>query len=223
MLTQASPRENLTDRAQAKRLVLFDFDGTITTSDTLAGIVMYYHGKWKYRRGLVALSPVLALYAVKAIPNYSAKQKLISWFFKGEDALAFDRRCREFALKIIPSIVRPAALEALRRHRDSGATVAVVTASAENWVKPWCDMHGVLCLGTRLEVSDGRLTGRFLGRNCHGSEKVCRIKEHFRLEDFGDIVAYGDSRGDHEMLDLAHEKHYRPFRDDPALLRRGLE
>ncbi|HEU5146872.1 MAG TPA: haloacid dehalogenase-like hydrolase, partial [Chryseosolibacter sp.] len=57
------------------------------------------------------------------------------------------------------------------------------------------------------------LTGKILGRNCYGDEKVCRIKEEFDLPSFERIIAYGDSSGDREMLQLANESHYKPWRN----------
>jgi len=87
--------------------------------------------------------------------------------------------------------------------------VAVVSASPENWVKPWCDAHGVHCISTRLAVNNGTISGKIQGKNCYGPEKVTRINEAFNLADFSDIVAYGDSKGDREMLRLAYESHFR--------------
>jgi HAD superfamily phosphoserine phosphatase-like hydrolase len=86
--------------------------------------------------------------------------------------------------------------------------VAVVSASPENWVKPWCDARNIQCLATRLEVIDQKISGNIHGENCYGEEKVRRIKEAFRLEAYQRIIAYGDSRGDKEMLELADEKHF---------------
>jgi HAD superfamily phosphoserine phosphatase-like hydrolase len=89
-----------------------------------------------------------------------------------------------------------------------------VSASAENWVKPWCDKYGIRCLSTKLEVNGGIITGKIRGRNCYGDEKACRIKETFDLSKFDLIIAYGDSSGDKEMLALAHERNYKPFRSN---------
>jgi phosphatidylglycerophosphatase C len=195
-----------------KRLILFDFDGTITDRDTLAEIMIHYHGAFRYRLGLIALSPFLAMYVLKLMPNHKAKQRFISWFFKGEDIKNFNKQCAEFASRVIPKLVRPAAMEMINHYKSTGATIAVVTASAENWVKPWCDKHGLVCLATKLEVKKNKLTGRFEGKNCHGPEKVCRIRERFSIEQFDEVIAYGDTSGDKEMLALAHQQHYKPFR-----------
>ena len=67
-------------------------------------------------------------------------------------------------------------------------------------------------LGTQVEVSDGRLTGRFLSRNCYGQEKVNRILACYPDRESYHLIAYGDSRGDEQLLAFADEAHFKPFR-----------
>ncbi|MEX2231578.1 MAG: hypothetical protein WD824_05425, partial [Cyclobacteriaceae bacterium] len=50
------------------KLVLFDFDGTITTKDTLIEFVHYCRGRKGYLMGMLMLAPIMALYAVKLLP-----------------------------------------------------------------------------------------------------------------------------------------------------------
>jgi len=200
--------------AGTSTLVLFDFDGTITTRDTLIEFVRFYRGKRKYWTGMLMLAPMLALFAFKIIPNWKAKQYFLAHYFEGESLANFRSRCLAFSTKVLPHLIRPGALGALKAYREANATIAVVSASAENWVKPWCDQQGILCLATKLEVKDGLITGKIAGRNCYGNEKVCRIREHFDLAKFKTIIAYGDSSGDKEMLELAHQRHYKPWRVD---------
>lgn len=197
-----------------RQLVLFDFDGTITTRDTLAEFMIHYHGKTKYYIGLGLLSPVLVLWAAKVLENWKAKQYFLSYYLKDKRADEFKAKCTSFVNDVLPSLIRPAALAEIEKHQKNGATVAVVSASAQDWVKPWCDKHDLLCLATKLEVRDNRITGKISGKNCHGAEKVCRIKETFTLSDYTEIIAYGDSSGDKEMLAIAHQKFYRPFREN---------
>jgi phosphatidylglycerophosphatase C len=196
-----------------KILVLFDFDGTITTKDTLAEFMIFYHGKLKYYAGLGALSPILASYIFKLMPNWKSKQYFLKWFLKNEDSSTFEKKCKEFSSLRLPQLIRPKALAEIKRYREEGATIAVVSASAENWVKPWCDENKLICLATKLEAINNKLTGNILGKNCHGAEKVCRIQDRFLLSGFDKVIAYGDSSGDIEMLALAHEQFYKPFRD----------
>lgn len=199
--------------AGTSKLVLFDFDGTITTKDTLIEFVRFYRGNREFLLGMLLLAPAMALFVLKALPNWKAKQALLRHFFKGERAQHFNAQCVTFSTKVLPSLIRPEAKTTIARYQKQGFAIAVVTASAENWVKPWCDQNGLICLATRLETDEGMITGKFKGRNCYGDEKVCRIKEQFNLADFREIIAYGDSRGDREMLALAHMRYYKPFRE----------
>jgi phosphoserine phosphatase len=68
-------------------------------------------------------------------------------------------------------------------------------------------------LGTKLEVRDGKLTGRFITPNCYGQEKVNRLKQVLNEpRQAYSIKAFGDSRGDKELLEYADQGHYKPFR-----------
>jgi phosphatidylglycerophosphatase C len=120
-----------------KRLVLFDFDGTITTKDTLLEFIRFYHGNTRFMAGFAATSPWLILMKLKLYKNYEAKQKVLKWFFAGQDEITFNEKCLEFSEKIIPSLIRPKAVAEIEKHRKENATIVVVSASAENWVRPW--------------------------------------------------------------------------------------
>jgi HAD superfamily hydrolase (TIGR01490 family) len=196
-----------------KKLVLFDFDGTITTKDTLIELLLYYRGVSRFLLGLFLLSPVLIPYFFSMLPNWKAKQYFLRWYLGGEKLEDFNARCKEFSLKIIPKLIRKDALETIQQLKREHATIIVISASAENWVKPWCDENNLICLATQLEVKDNMITGNFLGKNCYGEEKVNRVKEAFNLSDFDPIIAYGDSNGDREMFAISHQHYYKPFRN----------
>lgn len=195
-----------------KKLALFDFDGTITTKDTLVEFLLFYKGPLRFFWGMFVLSPVLALYVFKLIPNWKGKQICLRYFLGGEKLGDFTARCKEFSERLLPRLIRPQALETINAYKREGTQVAVVTASAENWVQPWCEKQGLICVGTQLEVENNMITGNLCGANCYGPEKVKRIQQQFTLTDFKEIVAYGDSSGDREMFTIAHQHHYKPFR-----------
>jgi HAD superfamily hydrolase (TIGR01490 family) len=194
-------------------LVLFDFDGTITKKDSLKEFLFFYHGRLKVILGFFILSPVLALFVLKILPNHLAKKILLMYFFEKESIGAFNTKCNDFAIQAIPKILRSDAIKQINQHLSNRETVVVVSASPQNWVKPWCDQMGLHCIATKLEVSENqKITGNYNGKNCYGQEKVERIKEKFNLSNFEMVIAYGDSRGDREMLELAHTKYYKLFR-----------
>lgn len=195
-----------------KKLVLFDFDGTITTKDTLLEFLIFYRGQLRFLWGMFLLSPVIASYLLKLIPNWKGKQTCLRYFLGGENLRDFTKKCYEFSEKVLPKLIRPGAVQAIQAYKNEGAQVAVVSASAENWVGPWCEKNGLICIATQLEVEDGKITGYLCGANCYGPEKVKRIEKQFLLSDYNEIVAYGDSSGDKEMFSIAHQYHYKPFR-----------
>ena len=90
--------------------------------------------------------------------------------------------------------------------------MCVVTASAENWVIPYFNKMGIKVLGTRLQIINNKITGKIVGENCRGLEKVARIKSAYDLSNFAIIAAYGDTSGDKEMLSIATKKYYRHFK-----------
>ena len=195
-----------------KTLAIFDFDGTITVHDTLLEFIRFYSGTFKFFIGFMLATPVIVLSKLKVVPNWRAKETVLTWFFKNESVDAFNTKGKYFWTTKTPPVIRPKALQEINQYLQSGARVIVVSASAENWVKPWCDAVGVECIATRLETVSGTLTGKIAGKNCYGPEKVQRIKETLDLREYQHIVVYGDSAGDREMLALGNEKYYKPFR-----------
>lgn len=188
-----------------KRLALFDFDGTITKRDTLLGFLKFVFGWTGLLRGLVTLSPLLISYALKKISNHHAKEKLLGYFFAGWSEQKFNEVCRDYSLHHIDSLVRPQARERLAYHKNNDDRIIVVSASLENWLKPWCEKNGLEVIGTQMLVRDGILTGQFATPNCYGEEKVNRVLEFLSEKNYATIFAYGDSQGDIAMLNFANE------------------
>ena len=192
-------------------IAFFDFDGTTTTKDSLVYFIQYAIGKPTYYLGLLKLSPILTSYTLKLIPNDIAKENLISYFFKGWESCYFQKIADKYSITQIDKIIRPEAIEQIAWHQTEGHKVVIVSASMESWLKKWCEKHNIDLIATRLEIRDGKLTGKFSTKNCYGMEKVNRIKERYELSEYDCIYAYGDSSGDKEMLSLAHKPYYKPF------------
>ncbi|MEI6544127.1 MAG: HAD family hydrolase, partial [Methylococcales bacterium] len=119
------------------KIAFFDFDGTITTKDSLPDFIKFAIGKPKYYLGLCLLSPILLAYVLKLLPNHSAKEKMISYYFKGWSEKNFQTVADEYAAHQIDKIVRPKALEKLHWHQEQGHKVVIVSASMKSWLKQW--------------------------------------------------------------------------------------
>ena len=201
------------------KIAFFDFDGTITTKDTLLEFIRYSKGAPRFYLGFLLASPWLIAYKINLISNQSAKEHILRFFFRHMPIDRFDHHCESFTRDVLPNLIRPKALNELTKLKSAGASVVIVSASPENWIRGWTTTIDAALLATRLETAPHkdpakphRLTGKIAGANCHGEEKVRRIKEAYTLEDYREVYTYGDTGGDRPMLKLGTASFYKPFR-----------
>jgi phosphatidylglycerophosphatase C len=190
-------------------LALFDFDGTITWTDTWTPFMQLAVRPARIAAGRVLLSPIVIGYKLGMISASRGRQAAARVGFQGEDAARVRRLGVEYARTTLPAQVRQPALDRIAWHRSRGDHVVIVSASLECYLSPWCAGHGLDCICTTLEERNGRLTGRCAGGDCAGAEKVRRIRGRLDLGRYDTIYAYGDTAEDREMLELAQRKFYR--------------
>jgi phosphatidylglycerophosphatase C len=185
-------------------IAVFDFDGTITHKDTLLVFIKFSKGICSLIFGIMLFSPLIVAMKLRLYPNWKVKQKLFSFFFKGESLEKFNDFGNKFNSEIY-KILRPKALETLKLHKKKGDRIIIVSASIENWIIPWAEKVGTdIVIGTKIETNkDGLLTGNFLSKNCYGQEKVNRLLEMFPNRNDYELIVYGDSRGDKELIELS--------------------
>ena len=195
-----------------KGIAFFDFDGTITTKDTLLEFIKFSKGKAAFFFGFLLHLPSLISMKLKLVPNQNVKEKVLRYFFNGTEATAFEEECRKFYQQSLPQLIRDGAVEEIQKLKKEGTIVVIVSASPENWILDWTKELGVELIASKLKVVNGKITGKIAGKNCYGPEKVRRIKEQYHLSDYETVYAYGDTSGDLPMLELAHNQYFKPFR-----------
>jgi phosphatidylglycerophosphatase C len=198
-----------------QKIAFFDFDGTITTKDTLLEFIKHSRGSFRFYLGFILNSPWLIAYKLKLISNQKAKERILQFFFRNTPVDLFEQQCERFSREILPQLIRPKALREITRLKESGAAVVIVSASPENWIREWSESVEASLLATRLQTSSTtppHITGKIFEANCYGEEKVRRIKEAYTLEEYNQIYTYGDTGGDLPMLKLGTTSFYKPFR-----------
>lgn len=194
-----------------QKVVAFDLDGTLTTKDTLTQFLIWRAGYAKAFFKAVLLLPYFLGFVLGLVSRGRLKQAALRRFIKGVPAETMEMESQRFAKQVMPGLLRPEGLAALRAHVKAGDQVFVVTASPEFVSWAWTFKENVELVATRLEIAAGRMTGRLDGVNCRGLEKIRRLSEHLGEPVVLD-VAYGDSAGDTEMLAAAKDAHFKPFR-----------
>lgn len=198
-----------------RKIYAFDFDGTLTTKDTLLEFIRFAKGSGQMFRGFLLFSPLLLLMKLHLYPNWKVKQQFFSYFFKGMNIDDFNALCTHFAEQN-KHLLRPAGIEKVRQAiEEEQATVLIISASIDNWVLPFFDEidKKIQVLGTQIEIKGGCLTGNFTTKNCYGQEKVNRLTALYPHREAYELIAFGDSRGDKELLEFADKGFYKPFRN----------
>jgi phosphatidylglycerophosphatase C len=194
----------------------FDFDGTLTRRDTFTVFLARGLGWPRFAWALLVCTPWLAAYALRLVPNHVAKARLMRATLAGRTQAEMEDWTSAWLARDFPGQLRPWAMERLAWHLEAGHHCVMVSASPDIYLRRVAAQLGfqtLLC--TEMEVQGGRLTGRMATPNCHGLQKVVRLKAWMKGR-FGAgspegllMYAYGDTSGDRPMLALAQHAWYR--------------
>jgi len=121
---------------------------------------------------------------------------------------------RRFLDEWIRPIILPRGLELIEKHRESGHTPVIITATNSFITEPITEIIGVEhLLATRPEMRDGRYTGRPDGTPCYREGKISHLDKW--LEDRGGTMEgswfYSDSHNDIALM----ERVSHPVAVDP--------
>lgn len=193
----------------------FDFDGTITSRDTLPLFLKHVLGRWRYRWLIFTKLPAIAMAYIGIVNRGKVKERLIGNALRHMPQSQLEHYAYTFRISH-QWILRPQALAEIDTALNKGHRVVVITASPEEWVSPFFADHRITVIGTKLATKNGQLTGMFSTPNCSGAEKIRRLEACIPRHSWARLIAYGDSRGDRNLLKAADEAHFRPFRSSQS-------
>jgi len=185
-------------------LAAFDFDGTLRPGDSLLPFLSAVAGRATAITAIAASAGRLVLRGHR--PDRDVIKGLsLARLLAGREAARFSAFAESFGRALIDDL-RPDVVARLRAHQQLGHVVVMVSASLTAYLAPVAAHLGCGLAATALVVGpDGRLTGQIDGVNCRGPEKVARLQALFPRRP-GEVWAYGDSRGDDEMLEWADHR-----------------
>jgi phosphatidylglycerophosphatase C len=189
----------------------FDFDGTLTTRDSLIPFLLHHAGLPGFVHGMTSSAGVLLAYGLRMLRNDMAKERLLARFFAGSQLAELEQSGKQFARTGLPKLLRPDSLRRMQWHQQQGHRVVIVSASLDIYLKPWAETAGVndvLCSSLARDDT-GTVSGRLAGGNCFGPEKLNRLVDFLGDRSAFTLYAYGDSRGDRELLNSADYAFYR--------------
>jgi HAD superfamily hydrolase (TIGR01490 family) len=185
---------------KSRYLALFDLDHTVfdTNSSHVLAIRAHKVGFLSTRdmiKGIwLVLRQKMGLGDVRKIIEVAYR------WMEGVPVEEFRRFGREIVEDTLLGFIRPEIREVLKQHKEKGADVVILSAALEMICEPIArhlEMDDIIC--SKLEIIDGKYTGRALGPPCIGEEKLNRVREYCREHGFSleDAYYYADS-----ILDL---------------------
>lgn len=191
--------------SQASIVAAFDFDGTLTYRDTMLSFLLFSTGYPALARAFVKQIPTLSRYSLGLVSRQHAKESVLSGLFKGESMDGLREKGKMFGLGPLNSHLKPKMMQRLRWHLNQGHCTVLVSASLDVYLEPWAKQTGFHhVITSQLEVGpNNEFTGCLKGLNCWGPEKTRRLEEVLGTPKNYFLYAYGDSRGDKELLQMA--------------------
>jgi phosphatidylglycerophosphatase C len=196
--------------SEPRGVAAFDFDGTLVAGDSLPRYLSLLLGRGRFTGVLGRAAPAM-FSGYRSGGRDAAKAALLARAVAGVVATRAAEVGALFGSRLVGDL-RPEMAERLAWHQAEGHRTVLVSASLALYLEPFGTLVGFDdVIATQLEVGPSDLlTGRILGENVRAAQKALLL-EQLLGSDPATVWAYGDSRGDREMLAMA---------DHPTLLRR---
>lgn len=207
-----------------RRVAAFDFDGTVSRRDTLVPFLVRVSGRRRFAATCVRLglsgapgrvgSLGLDSERVDVRDRDALKERLLAELFRGRWERDLRRAGELYARDLLSDQLRPEMLGRIDQHRAAGHGIVFVSASLVYYLDPLAEMLGVHdVLAVEPEVREGRLTGALARPNVRAEQKAVRLREWLGASADGpldgvELWAYGNSSGDHELLELADHRSW---------------
>jgi len=202
--------------AIGQRVAVFDVDGTLLLGDSLWLAVRRSCSPVRQLLALLACLPWLMGWSLRLVPTGKFKQQALAAFGICDAVNQAEAVGRvDWLLAELQAHLRPEAMQRLRWHQQRGDRVLLCSASPRLLLQPLADWLGVELICSELEQKQRQWRPQLASPNCKGPEKVRRIKEHLGPLEGITLEAYGDSKGDRELLQVSAIPHYRSFLREP--------
>ena len=190
-----------------KKLAIFDIDYTITRKETLMEFFKYLVSKdIKNIKFLPRALYSGLMYQIKVYDEKRVKECFLK-FIENIDEVELAKLTKKFYDERLTTILYKDALDMIKKLKNEGYMVILISASPEFYVKEFYAIKEVdLILGTKFAFKDGKFIRQMDGKNCKGEEKVRRLNEVLKEKnievDFKNSYMFSDSLSDKPLLDL---------------------
>tara|TARA_B100000927_G_scaffold289635_1_gene286651 strand:+ start:1985 stop:2578 length:594 start_codon:yes stop_codon:yes gene_type:complete len=195
-----------------KKLYLFDFDGTISTKDSMIYFFYFIHPKFIFFTKFIHSSIYVIIYLLRIRSKDETKSKVLEIFLGEFSKNELIKHAKNF-VPYFSKFIRESSKDYIKnnvKNDPNNAQAFIVSASMDIWIDPIASHLNLNAISTKSLFINEKFYG-IDGNNCNNQQKAIRIKEEIDLDKFDLILAFGNSKADQDMLDLADKKFYNYF------------
>jgi HAD superfamily hydrolase (TIGR01490 family) len=195
-------------RPAAQQCAFYDVDGTLVSVNIVHTYAYYVANHPSLRRRVVGFAKMLASIPAYMATDFYSRKLFNEWFYQNYEGFTEDRLWvigEEIFAKVIKPALYPGAVDLIKRSKAQGIRQVLVTGSLDFVTKPLADFLGADDYGAnKLEIVDGKATGRLQGTLLAGVNKSAWVRQYAREHGFDlqDCWAYADSASDLPLLSI---------------------
>ena len=163
-------------------IAFFDLDRTITKAISGRALARRALKKGFMKGSDIALAAYMGItYRLGLADPVNIMEKMAGWV-KGLPEQALTDLCSEINRDVMLPSIHTEVIDELKMHRSRNAKTVILSSTLEPICKEMAnhlDMDDIIC--SKLEVINGHLTGRPVGKLCYGDEKLKKIKEYCEM------------------------------------------
>lgn len=196
-----------------KQLIIFDFCETLVNIQTADNFVLWVLDKEKVNSKF-QLDFIRTLKKIKFItivnlllPKLNIEKRLMLRLLKNLSQETINENAKNYAQWLKGKWILELK-DLFMMHVDTGAKIVVISGGYEIYLKHFfAEFPEVVVFGTKIEFKNGKLTGKFDGKDCMFQEKVNILNRWIETsgENMEKSVVFSDSISDLPLLKWANE------------------
>jgi HAD superfamily phosphoserine phosphatase-like hydrolase len=196
----------------SRRIVIFDFDGTMIRRDSTLWLIRELLPVSWWKSPVVFVYLVGMFFARNGNPDrlQELKCRCIGSLIKGKALGELSQPLDQFQKRVLGEKVER-TFDRVTEAVESGMTVWVVTASPAIAIAHALKDYSVTVSGTSYELQNDRFTGALLGKPCFDEEKVNRVSGWLLSETLAwrdAVEAWGDSPSDWALMQKCDQRYW---------------
>lgn len=194
-----------------KKLVIFDFCGTLIRFQTADRYVQYCVKRLQDNKVVQCRHKLVQLmdtFRIFKIYNHICKvnnwrKRMILWQLKGVSYEVCDQMAKKyFEEELLPNVVQP-IVEKLKWHLANGDSVCILSGGYDVYIKYFAEYYGVKeILSSKVAFCKGKCLGKMEGMDCMRENKLAYIRPYLNGER---TIFYSDSKSDLPLLKMVDE------------------